>query len=292
MATNVPPDLSGNPQGVQPSPLPGGGPTLLPTPETPTPSSATAVRCCAASQFRLQPRAFPRLTPVPGNPGGLRVQRTPGFPSIPRPGSGQIFTTTPIRPELPQAPIFVDPKAQQNRSVYNPFKPGISAPGGARTSSLPDGLPGTAKSLPQLSPANPDLATSSSAANSSTGANTTGVNNAPTLPGGGSSTPANPKEPKSTAFDTIPQVAEAREFFKQRWNPPSTLTQTLEYNLILGVDGKIQRIEPLSQASRNYIDRTGMPLVDEPFVSPNKSGQAATIRVVLSPDGKVQTFAQ
>ena len=293
VATNaVPQDSSDSSQiAPQPSLLPGGGPPL-PTPETLPSAALPPLGALPPASSRLQPRTLPRanlgFNGTLGTPGGLQVQRTPGFPSIPRPGAGQVFTTTPIRPELPQAPIFVNPKVQQNRSVYNPFKPGVSAPGGARISSLPDEqLPGTARSLPSLSPANPDLAISSSAANGSIAAN-----NASTPLGGGSSTPASPKEPKSTAFDTIPQVAEAREFFEQRWKPPSSLTQTLEYNLILGVDGKIQRIEPLGQAARNYIDRTGIPLIGEPFVSPNKSGQAAIIRVVLSPDGKVQTFAQ
>ncbi len=289
VATNaVPPDSSDN-QIAQPFFFIFGGPPIS-TPETLPSAALPPLGALPPASSRLQPRTLPRanlgFNGTLGTPGGLQVQRTPGFPSIPRPGAGQVFTTTPIRPELPQAPIFINPKVQQN-GVYSPFKPGVSVPRGARTSSLPDEqLPGTARALPSLSPANPDLAMSSPAANGSTAAN-----NAATLPGG-SSTPASPKEPKSTAFDTIPQVAEAREFFEQRWKPPSSLTQTLEYNLILDVDGKIQRIEPLGQAARNYIDRTGMPLIGEPFVSPNKTGQAAIIRVVLSPDGKVQTFAQ
>lgn len=111
---------------------------------------------------------------------------------------------------------------------------------------------------------------------------------------GGSKTPL-PKAPssdlsKGTAFDTIPQVAEARNYFKKRWEPPSGLTQTLEYSLILDTDGTIKRIIPLGQAARIYVDRTGMPLAGTPFVSPIKNGQTPKIRVVLSPDGQVQTF--
>jgi len=93
-------------------------------------------------------------------------------------------------------------------------------------------------------------------------------------------------------LDSIPQVAEARSFFQQRWQPPKDLTQTLEYSLQLNPDGSIQRIKPLGKASGNYIDRTGMPLLGEPFVSAVQSGGSPTIRVVLTPDGKVQTFLQ
>jgi hypothetical protein len=66
----------------------------------------------------------------------------------------------------------------------------------------------------------------------------------------------------------------------------------LEYSLVLDVDGTIQRIEPLGQAARTYIDETGMPLIGESFVSPNTNGQTPRIRVVFAPSGKVQTFLE
>ncbi|MEH1917777.1 DUF4335 domain-containing protein [Nostoc sp.] len=92
-----------------------------------------------------------------------------------------------------------------------------------------------------------------------------------------------------TLFDT-PQVAEAREYLTKRWQPPTGLGQTLEYSLIVGVDGTIERIFPLNKAAREFVDDAGMPEVGKPFVSANKNGQNVRIRVVLSPDGKVQTF--
>ncbi|NJM73297.1 MAG: DUF4335 domain-containing protein [Scytonema sp. RU_4_4] len=92
-----------------------------------------------------------------------------------------------------------------------------------------------------------------------------------------------------TLFDTA-QVSEARDVLRKRWQPPSGLSQSIEYSLVVGVDGKIERILPLGKAARDYVDRTGLPLIGEPFVSPNKNGQALKIRAVFSPDGKVQTF--
>ncbi|MDZ8033517.1 DUF4335 domain-containing protein [Nostoc sp. DedSLP04] len=92
-----------------------------------------------------------------------------------------------------------------------------------------------------------------------------------------------------TLFDT-PQVAEARQYLTKRWQPPTGLGQTLEYSLIVGVDGTIERIFPLNKAAREFVDNAGMPEVGKPFVSANKNGQNVRIRVVLSPDGKVQTF--
>ncbi|QLE58131.1 DUF4335 domain-containing protein [Nostoc sp. TCL26-01] len=94
-----------------------------------------------------------------------------------------------------------------------------------------------------------------------------------------------------TLFDT-PQVAEARAFFQKRWRPPTGFAQTLEYSVMLGVDGSIERILPLGKAARDYVDIAGMPGIGEPFVSANRSGQVVRIRILLSPDGKVQTFPE
>ncbi len=96
----------------------------------------------------------------------------------------------------------------------------------------------------------------------------------------------------ATAFDTIPQVAEVRAYFQQRWKPPEGLTQTLEYSLLLAPNGSIQSIVPLRQQSGDYIDRTGMPLVGDPFVSALSSERNAKIRLVLTTDGKVQAFLE
>jgi hypothetical protein len=104
--------------------------------------------------------------------------------------------------------------------------------------------------------------------------------------------PATAKPEKATAFDTIPQVAEARSYFQQRWQPPEGLSQDLQYRLIVDSNGGIQSIVPLTQSSGNYVDRTNIPLPGEPFVSPLSGRQAAQIRLVLSPDGKVQTFLE
>lgn len=94
-----------------------------------------------------------------------------------------------------------------------------------------------------------------------------------------------------TLFDT-PQVAEAREYLIKRWQPPTGLAQTLEYSLIVSIDGTVERIFPLNKAAREYVDSTGMPGLGKPFVSANTRGQNVRIRVVLSPDGKVQTFSE
>lgn len=95
----------------------------------------------------------------------------------------------------------------------------------------------------------------------------------------------------STAFDTFPQVAEIRNYFQQNWQPPEEMGQTIEYRLVLNADGSIQQIIPLGDASGRFVDRTNMPLMGEPFVSPLEGRSVLQVRLVLNPDGRVQAFA-
>ncbi len=105
--------------------------------------------------------------------------------------------------------------------------------------------------------------------------------------------PLDRTEPKpSSLLDTIPQVQEAREYFEQRWKVPNGLTQTLEYRLQINPQGSISQITPLGRSASIYLDRTSMPLLNEPFVSPLTNQETATIRLVLLPDGKVKTFLE
>jgi hypothetical protein len=95
----------------------------------------------------------------------------------------------------------------------------------------------------------------------------------------------------STLFDT-PQVAEARQYLQKRWQPPAGLRQTLEYSLMVGVDGSVERILPLNKAARDFVETTGMPNIGAPFVSANRYGKNVRLRAVLSPNGKVQILPE
>ncbi len=92
--------------------------------------------------------------------------------------------------------------------------------------------------------------------------------------------------------ESIAQVVETQEYFQKRWHPPQDWSQTLEYKLLLNADGSIQAVKPMTEDSAKHIDLTNMPLVGKPFVSNLESGKTATIRLVLRPDGKVQTFLE
>ncbi|NEO35708.1 MAG: DUF4335 domain-containing protein [Moorea sp. SIOASIH] len=97
---------------------------------------------------------------------------------------------------------------------------------------------------------------------------------------------------QNTLFDKISQVAEARRYFQERWQPPEGLQKTLNYSLWLNNNGTIRRIIPLGQAAKTYIDNAPIPLIGESFVSPLEGEGMPKIRVLLHPDGKVQTLLE
>ena len=98
--------------------------------------------------------------------------------------------------------------------------------------------------------------------------------------------------PKMTLLDAIPQVAEARQYFQQRWQPPADLAQTLEYRLIVQPNGSLKQAIPLGKAAALYQPQTGMPAPGADFVSRLDVSNAQTLRLVLSPNGTVKTFLE
>jgi hypothetical protein len=95
---------------------------------------------------------------------------------------------------------------------------------------------------------------------------------------------------KNSLFDTIPQVGEVRDYLQKRWKPSSNLTQILEYYVFLNPNGTVERIIPINSSAVENLNRTNIPTPGEPFVSPVDGEGNPKIRVVFSPDGKVQTF--
>ena len=191
---------------------------------------------------------------------GKNPLKTPQIPGDTIPNSPN---STQVPPKISGYPL--DSRIQAKTPNYN------TPPGDVN--KLPDSLLNPNRSLPQTQPL--DRLDRS---------NRTGDTNL-----AGTPDPITSQENKS--YDT-PQVAEARKYLQSKWRPPADFTQTLEYSVTLEVDGTIQRILPLNQAAREYIDNTGMPEIGKPLVSSNKAGKTLRIRVVYSPDGKVKTFTE
>ncbi len=98
--------------------------------------------------------------------------------------------------------------------------------------------------------------------------------------------------PPESGLEQIPQLDEAKAYFEKTWQPPEGFLKTLEYSLKLNPDGTIAQITPLGEASQTHIDISGIPLMREPFVSPVAGDRSPTLRILLQPNGTVQTFLQ
>lgn len=227
----------------------------------------------AAIQSPLPPITSEQKLPSPP-PIGSTVPASPGLPSFPL---GAPLPNSSSADNAPAGTVTLTPntRSAQSKEAGNQItvSPSKSQPSTAPTQPV--------QAMPKPLALNREFAKapqSQSASESSLRA-ATGNQSAPT-------------EQTDTAFDTIPQIAEARQYFQQRWNPPQGLTQTLEYTLLVSADGSVQRMVPLGQAAGDYIDRTGGPLAGETFVSALSGGRNAKIRLVLSPDGSVKTFLE
>ncbi len=153
------------------------------------------------------------------------------------------------------------------------------APPLPRIEGLPDGAPEKqAANTPSPSPAAQSIAPENTAPEAIAPAT--------------ADTPAPVEEARGSLLNEATQVVEAKNYFQQRWQPQPDLTQPLEYTLSLNPDGSIQQFTPRGELSGKFVERTGMPLMNEKFVSPLQEGKGLRIRVLLKPDGKVQAFEE
>lgn len=232
------------------------------------------------------------ITPLPGtDEPSLDVETIP-----PPPPAGQ--TTPPSASDFPSVgvPRLASPRSRPNAGAAPQTAPRSAPQPAPVVPRAPSGGSGTVPQAPVSPIPAPEAdlpAIASAPAEPSESDNLSSLSRSAVQNDAARSQPgAAAPPPGSTAFDAIPQVAEVRSYFQERWQPPEELTQTLEYRLIVGADGSVQSIVPLGQAAGNYVDRTQIPLLGEAFVSPLEQGQSAQIRLVLRPDGQVQTFLE
>ncbi len=250
---------------------------LLDRPSQPQ-NTATSSQGASSSDQRLAVQPLPS-SPDP-SPSALLPTAPPPLISLnpPAPSTSTAPSTT---GNLPKITVLPAPPAN---SVPVEAPPGLTiqpAPSGDRAYPV--------SPVPKVSAGSARSAQAPSAASQSSGEERAAIAFSSTNRSAESSRPL---DKDSTAFDTISQVAEVRQFFQKRWQPRPELTEKLQYSITLNPDGSIRRTDALNQAAGDYIDRTGMPPWSEPFVSPLKGRNSAVIRVVLSPDGTVQTFLQ
>ncbi len=276
----TPPPVAGVPPvpttpGV-PLPLSTGSKLPPPSPVTlpPTPTTLNLPNSDPGSSGNQRPTT---VIPAPSAP----ITTAPKFPSSPSPASSRIATgpSTASRAAVPNLGA-----TSSSQSAKSP-PPVVSR---APVSTTPPAL-----DLPSLKPT---AATDSKPATgdiaSSTPRNTSGGTNLSE-----SAAADNAQNDNRRLFDNNnPQVAQVRGYLQQRWNPPASLTEPLEYVLFLTTDGSIERSIPIGNAAAKYIERTDIPPVfpapGKPFVNAVERSSSPPIRVILFPDGRVETMPE
>ncbi|NER47975.1 MAG: DUF4335 domain-containing protein [Symploca sp. SIO1A3] len=318
LLTQVPP--APTPTLVPPSPL-TASPTLLPpSPVTPPPPEADSPAPTITNSPSSDSTGRTTTIIQPQSPAPIRRtapvrSQTPIISPPPITSPTPIISPTPLTRSPVPSPSPVTPNTRSSAGTSPRSNPPVesSRPKPLATPPPLPNLPSLEQktSIPEVADSpTPEIANSPipEVANSPTS-----LPSIPTLPSGSlaerisesSKEPTNTQErefepPKAPVpsnnqdklFDAIPQVKEVRDYLQPKWQPPAELEQILEYRLVLNTDGSLQRIIPLGEAATTYIDRTSIPKVGEPFVSPVEGEGNPTIRVVLKQDGQVETFLE
>ncbi len=242
----------------------------------------------------------------PLSPGSL-TSLNPNLSATQKPGSTFPSASTNPNSSLPNLPLFPEGSSTTTKPLISP-NPSTLTPGGSSSALLPksnspSSLPSLTNPSPPKIPVLPKQATAptqnnqanslpDSSKNSSDLAAQLRRSSADSAANSGEKTTATTAAANSeTLFDTN-QVAEVRNYFEKRWQPPSGLKQPLQYSLTVGVDGALEQILPLGKAARDYVDKAGIPQIGQPFVSPSRNGQNVKIRAVFKPNGQVQAFPE
>lgn len=83
---------------------------------------------------------------------------------------------------------------------------------------------------------------------------------------------------------------EVKKYFQNKWQPPENLKQSIEYRLNFNQNGSLTKITPIGQVAIIFLDQTQMPLLGEKITSSFNDLDQVTVRLILSPNGNVQTF--
>jgi hypothetical protein len=284
----------------------------LPTAATPsttpkTPKSATAVatkpKTIKPATVAAKPKSNNSITPLPisvsstgkapkqkkanvtlPNPDNIAVSRQPmplqpAFKGI---GNEQPLTS-PAAKAVKPTPV----KQQKKVVVKSKSKRVVVAKKVANVTPLQTRKPKEAVTIIPVQPADPATVPSDFA-------------NPPGMPQNTPATPPIVNEPQLQSnnnsntypFDS-PSLKETKRFFEAKWRADSTQTTPLQYVIqVNGKSGLVQSVSPQGEAASTYLKKTGMLKLGQKLVSPTPGEGEQKIRVLLQPDGNVDTFVE
>jgi Domain of unknown function (DUF4335) len=90
-----------------------------------------------------------------------------------------------------------------------------------------------------------------------------------------------------------PAIQATRSYFQSKWKPSSTQQNPLQYVVqISGKSGLVRSVSPQGAAATTYLNQSKIIKNGQKLVSPAAGGTDQKIRVVLQPDGNVDSFME
>ena len=86
--------------------------------------------------------------------------------------------------------------------------------------------------------------------------------------------------------------AEVKQYFQDKWQVPENLQQSIEYRLQVENNGTLTKVTPVGQVAAIFLEQTPIPRNDKIITSSFATLSYLTVRLILSPNGSVQTFAE
>lgn len=124
-----------------------------------------------------------------------------------------------------------------------------------------------------------------------TGGNDSDVQNLPIVPAPVFPTNTSGNWP-SDVIDS-PAIQATRTYFQSKWKPSSNQQNPLQYVVqINGKSGLVRSVAPQGAAATTYLNQSKIIKAGQKLVSPAAGGTDQKIRVVLQPDGNVDSFME
>jgi Domain of unknown function (DUF4335) len=194
----------------------------------------------------------------------------------------------PSRGNNPARQVSPAPMNPQNQQDMAPTNGNNSPPNISNSSPKENVLTPLPKIDPRALPPNPNIITSpSESPNNIAGAEFPTPQVVPEQP-----LPSNAARVGPDAADN-PSLQEAKRYFQGKWkavpNQPNSLQYVLEVN---GKSGVVQNVDPQGEAATNYLKQTKMIKPGQKLVAPVAGSGNQKIRVLLQPDGNVDTLIE
>jgi hypothetical protein len=310
--TNVAPNpaTTGLPAPWQTQPVqpPQNSPNL-PTPSTQQPQNSSKIGIAALPPSIL---GTPTESPTPVGKGMPGNRRSPGRASATATQPGQInqsinpgkISVTRSLPILQDQPVTPPTRSigKQNsilQPANNPTQKIIPASANPQirqdvsqtteNAAIPQASPMTPlpKIDPRAVPSNPNLITSPAEPPSIAGAEppTPQVIPAQPLPSNADRVGPDPADNSS--------LQETKRYFQTKWKAEPKQSSSLQYVLeVNGKSGVVQNVDPQGEAATNYLKQSKMIKPGQKLVSPGMDNSNQKIRVLLQPDGNVDTLIE